>query len=277
MPAHLPQHYGPVEGPLGFPCTDRQALALDAVLKALPRDDAFRYRKAVVAPAPTEVAAGERSDVSWITTEDPDRAGDVVLARGMNDAQFKQNPIVTLNHCYWQPPVGRSLWRKAARDGARRGIKAKTVYPARPKDWPADHDWPADVAFALVAAELLNGKSIGFLPTRVRTPESAELDQPGWKGVTCVVEEWLLLEYACVFLPCQAAATVETVATVPPIPADIQRALGIDLKALLPASRDPFMPFTPLAEVERAVERRLRALDPQTLLEDRLDRRRGRV
>ncbi len=35
------------EGPFGFPLTDRQAIALDAILKALPKDDAFQYRKLV--------------------------------------------------------------------------------------------------------------------------------------------------------------------------------------------------------------------------------------
>lgn len=33
------------EGPLGFPLTDRQAFALDQVLKALPKDDAYQYRR----------------------------------------------------------------------------------------------------------------------------------------------------------------------------------------------------------------------------------------
>src|SRR4051812_4227329 len=78
----LKQHYGPAEGPLGFPQTDKQARALEALLKELPRDDVFRYRKRVVPQGPTELAPGERADVSWISTEDPDRQGDVVLARG---------------------------------------------------------------------------------------------------------------------------------------------------------------------------------------------------
>jgi len=30
----------------------------------------------------------------------------------MDDSQFALNPIVTLNHDYSMPPVGRSLWRK---------------------------------------------------------------------------------------------------------------------------------------------------------------------
>lgn len=77
-----------IEGPLGFPLTDRQALALDAILKALLQSDEFRYRKTVLAKGPSELLPGERSDVSWISTEDPDRTNEVVLARGMNDGQM---------------------------------------------------------------------------------------------------------------------------------------------------------------------------------------------
>ena len=45
--------------------------------------------------------------MSWISTEDVDRSNEVVLARGMNDSQFKLNPIVTMQHAYWLPPVGK--------------------------------------------------------------------------------------------------------------------------------------------------------------------------
>jgi hypothetical protein len=233
--------YGTAEGPLGFPLTDRQAIALDSILKALPKDEAFRYRKAIVPKATTEVLSGERSDVSWITTEDPDRMGDVVLARGMNDSQFRQNPIVTLNHAYWVPPVGRSLWRKYATDGRVKGVKAKTQYPARPGDWPPSKDWPADIAFALVQADLLRGKSIGFLPTKVHTPSSDESKLPGWEKVGVVIDEWILLEYACVFLPANQNTVLETVSgkqsavsgqqSAIRIPPEFQKALGVELEA----------------------------------------------
>jgi hypothetical protein len=230
----LKNHYGNAEGPLGFPLTDKQATALEAILKGLPKDEAFRYRKAVVDKAPTELLTGERSDVSWISTEDPDRTGDVILAKGMNDSQFRQNPIVTLNHAYWTPPVGKSLWRKFATDGAVRGIKAKTQYPARPADWPPEKDWPADVAFSLVQADLLRGKSIGFLPTKVHVPNAKELTDNGWNQVNLVVDEWILLEYACVFLPAQQNAVLESVTrALPAIPAEIEEALGINFKALV--------------------------------------------
>ena len=71
-----------------------------------------------------------------------DRAGEVVVARGMNDSQFAQNPLVTLGHAYWMPPVGKSLWRKRVRDGELVGIKAKTRYPERPGSWPEGEPSP---------------------------------------------------------------------------------------------------------------------------------------
>ena len=58
------------EGPLGFPLTDRQAIALEHILKSLPKDDSFKYRKSLVTKGASEILQGERSDVSWISTED---------------------------------------------------------------------------------------------------------------------------------------------------------------------------------------------------------------
>ena len=154
----LKQHYGEAAGPLGFPLLDKQAFALEAILKALPKDEVYAYRKALVEPASMDLSPGDRSDVSWISTESPDRTREVVVAKGMNDSQFQGNPIVTLGHAYYLPPVGKSLWRKRVRDGERVGIKAKTVYPPRPDSWPADASWPPDFAFPLVQAGLLCGK-----------------------------------------------------------------------------------------------------------------------
>lgn len=54
--------------------------------------------------------------MSWISTETPGRYDHVVFAKGMNDSQFALNPIVTLNHDYTCPPIGRSLWRRFVKD-----------------------------------------------------------------------------------------------------------------------------------------------------------------
>ena len=61
MSSFLKQHYGHTEGPLGFPMLDRQARVLDGVLRGLPRDDGFGYRKAIIEKATTELSPGERA------------------------------------------------------------------------------------------------------------------------------------------------------------------------------------------------------------------------
>ena len=212
------------EGPLGLPMTDQQARRLEAILKSLPGDPSYRRRSAP--HGLMQLKSDARTDVSWITVEAPDHAGDLVLAAGMDYAHFALNPIVTYNHRYDLPPVGRSLWRRlssltprgesAAADEPRgsvlRGIQAKTFYPPRPASWSAA-DWPPDVAFDLVRAGLLLGKSIGFLPLMIRTPTREELQLPQLQNVRHIIEHWLLLEYSCCFLPLQPQAVVTDVAS----------------------------------------------------------------
>jgi len=291
MPTFL-HPYGPVEGPLGFPMADKAARALDELLKTLPKTREYEYRKSLVSRPPTELNPGERSDVSWISTESVDRQGEVVIAKGMNDVQFQANPLVTLGHAYWMPPVGKSLWRKRVADGELVGVKAKTRYPERPEGWPGDEPWPPDRVFALVQAGLLNGKSIGFLPTKVHVPDEREVRERGWgEQASLVIDEWLLLEYACVFLPANQDALVEAVSKGDvALDAELVRALGLDA-GLLPSPlagegsgvRGPDRPlrFTPLAEVERAAARAVAALDLEAFLTrrvaERIDRLRGRV
>jgi hypothetical protein len=279
MPAFL-KEYGNTEGPLGFPMRDKEARTLEALLKSLPRTPEYEYRHHVVTRAPTEVNPGERSDVSWISTQTPDRVGDVVIARGMNDSQYQANPIVTLGHAYGLPPVGRSLWRKRVKDGSPPagvvGVKAKTVYPPRPDAWPAGEPWPPDQVFALVQAGLLAGKSIGFLPLRVHVPDEKEAAERGWADrVGLVIDEWLLLEYACVSLPANQEALVESVSKgAVALAPELARVLGLD-----PAGR--VIPFTPLAEVERAVHDAVAAIDFAALANraarQAWDRARGRI
>src|SRR5260370_28728230 len=136
MTSILTQHYGPAAGPLGFPLLDKQAFALEAILKALPRDEVYAYRKALVEPASIDLMAGDRSDVSWISTENPDRMNEVVRARGMNDGQFRLNTLVTLNHAYWAPPADNSLGRRVLSNSDLKGVKAKSYYPPQPAQSP---------------------------------------------------------------------------------------------------------------------------------------------
>jgi hypothetical protein len=195
----------------------------------------------------------------------------------MDDRHFRSNPIVTLAHDYTRPPVGRSLWRRKVRDGQTRGIKAKTVYPPRPDDWP-EPVWIPDRAFALVRAGLMVGKSIGFLTLEAGPPTDAEVKQhPDWANAYRVVRKWLLLEYCCHWLPVNPDAVVEQVSKGAVTPADLE-ALGIE-PPVPPAPR--VIPFLTEASVLEHVRRRVGALDTRALaersLQDVYDRLRGRV
>lgn len=219
--------YGNTEGPLGFPMMDKHARQLETIIKTLPKSDDFKYRKFVSQKGVSELLPGERSDVSWISTESVDRAGEVVIAKGMNDVQFQGNPLVTLGHSYHIPPCGKSLWRKYAKDGDLRGIKAKTQYPAMPEGWK--EAWLPDKVFPLVSSGLLNGKSIGFLPTKVHLADRQEAKKSGWEPDTLVIDEWLMLEYSCVFLPCNQDALVESVSKgLTHITDEMLKAMGFD-------------------------------------------------
>lgn len=283
MPEYLKSHYD-TEGPFGLPMKDRQAKALETRLKVLPREPAYEFRRASLGTGLSELAAGERADVSWITADSPDRQGDVVLARGMDDAHFQLNPIVTLNHRYDQPPVGRSLWRRKVREGRLEGVKAKTIYPAKPSDWIGD--WFPDYAWELVKADLLRGKSIGFFPLKVRAPTPAEIEERSWSKVRFVIEEWLLAEYACCYLPVQPHALVEQVAK--SLPVTVLQLAGVPFP-LAPLTPTPLSKeerglaggFTSLPEIESGLLRYLKSSKGKNFLEKALQRTlwkaRGRV
>src|SRR6516225_9882333 len=268
------------EGPLGLPMKDKQARLLDGILKTLPEEDRQLCR-IVTAKKPSELLDGERADVSWISTEEIDRDREIVVARGMNDEQFKMNPIVTLQHCYGQPPVGRSLWRKRVKDGALAGIKAKTQYPARPANW--EGSWQPDTVFTLIQHGLMQGKSIGFLRLKSHCPSSHEIAAlPELAEVSRIIDEWLLLEYACVFLPANQSALVEAVSKGLSLPGAMADLFGIKADTvprpeLPPAGARIPIPFTSEEEITRLIRTRLTGINPHSLMQDALDRVRGRV
>jgi len=252
--------YGTTLGPLGFPQGDADAKALEALLDTLPEVDYRRLATVTDDPAP-----GDRADVSWISTEALDRQGEVVLASGLDDSQFARNPIVTLNHDYARPPVGRSTWRRRVRKGGVRGVQARTAYPPRPEAW--DGPWPPDAAFALVRAGLLAGKSIGFLTLEARAPTKDEVaDRPELAQCRRIVTKWLLLEYACTWLPVNPETVTEAVGK------------GLDPAHLAALGVSRPVAFTSEEEIARAVRRRL-DLDGaiRAAVGRAFDRLRGRV
>jgi hypothetical protein len=277
----LKQHFD-TEGPLGIPMKDAQAKALDELLRHNPEAE---YQRSVVEKATSEISPGERADVSWISTESVDRDKEIVLAGGMDDSHFQHNPIVTLCHNYWMPPVGKSLWRRKVKAGGVRGIKAKTVYPERPEDWPGP-EWEPDAAYALVKSGLMNGKSIGFLSLDSSPPTPEEVvKNPELATVRRIIRKWLLLEYACTWMPCNGEAlTTEVGKSQVQIPDAMLTAMGLDpavVKNLKTQPEAPQIVFTPIEEYERRIQKEVSKIDVQTLtrraVQDALDKLRGRV
>jgi hypothetical protein len=276
------KQYFDTEGPLGIPMKDAQALALEELLKAHPDAE---YQKAVVEKATSEISPGERADVSWISTEAIDRDREIVLASGMDDSHFQQNPIVTMCHCYWMPPVGKSLWRRKVKAGGVRGIKAKTVYPEKPVEWP-DAEWEPDAAYALVKSGLMTGKSIGFLSLEASPPAAEEVvKNPELANVRRIIRKWLLLEYACTWMPSNPEAlTTEVGKSRLKIPDAMLTAMGLDpavVKDLKTQPESPLIVFTPLEEYERRLQKEVGKIDiqgiTQTAVQHALDRLRGRI
>lgn len=194
-----------VTGPVGFPMSPEAARRLEAKL-GFAHDP--KIKRAALDQAQIGPWESDRSEISWISTERVDHEGDLVLASGMDDSVFALNPIVTFNHNYETPPVGKSLWRRALRAGGVTGILAATHYPRRPRELPADGEWMPDRVVDLVRAGLAVGKSIGFIARETRGPTPKEKENH--PGVIRVIERWLLLEYAVCWLPANPGAVLQT-------------------------------------------------------------------
>jgi hypothetical protein len=196
----------------------------------------------------------------------------VPVAAGFRDDLYKANPIVTLNHSYYEPPIGRSLWRKKVKDGDRRGVKAKTAYPQRPQEW-TEPDWAPDNAWALVKSGLMAGKSIGFLTTKAHSPSDDEVrKRPELANVRRIIDEWVLLEYACCWQPMNPEALVEAV-NKSLVSAAALKFIGAEL----PVAGTGVVPFVPLSEYQKALERALAKVDVARLVQDRASTACGRV
>lgn len=129
----------------------------------------------------------ERSITSYVSKITIDRGGDIVEPNGLDDKNYRKNPIVLFNHNY-DAPVGKNLWLKKEKDG----VLAKTHFAKTAF---------ADDIFQLVKEGVLSAYSIGFLP------KIWEWDQ---KEEIMTFKEWELLEYSIVSVPMNPDAVNES-------------------------------------------------------------------
>lgn len=121
----------------------------------------------------------ERTIVHYITTNSVDRFGDKIYPDGMNDSDYRKNPVVLFAHDSSELTIGKNLWLK--RD--KKGVLAKTQF--------ADTGIGKDL-FRLNLNGFMNAWSIGFI-----IPEGGSEYADGVNHI----RKWNLLEYSNVPLP----------------------------------------------------------------------------
>ena len=189
----------------GFTLPEPIAKRIDDLARSLPKD--FIYRRIQRKSDEFSLDEGERTDVSFITTDALDRDGQVVLPAGGDWSSY--NRVVTFAHRYDQLPVGSNWWIRAK----GRGLIAKTHYPDKPADW-GETPWLPSAVLHLMRQPVptCTGKSIGFLPLHVRgaTPDEASR-RPELRGVE-IIDRWVGIEYAVAPVPCNPEAEMQAVA-----------------------------------------------------------------
>lgn len=181
------------------------ARKIDELARGLPRD--FAYRRLARKSDEFTLDPGERTDVSFITTDSLDRDGEVVMPSGGDWSNY--NRVVTFAHRYDQLPVGSNWWIRPKGNG----LIAKTHYPERPRDWAAAPWLPSAVLHLMQQpVPTCTGKSIGFLPLNVRAATPDEMSRrPELRGAK-VIDRWAGVEYAVVPVPCNPDAEMQAVA-----------------------------------------------------------------
>lgn len=267
---------GKTIGPLGYPMTEEAASLLEAELAGKTAD---YHRRRVDHKA--ETIDSERTDVSWITSETVDHDKEILRASGMDDKIFAKNPIVTLNHSYYMPPVGECLWRVRLTENGQTGVKAATRYPKRPKDWAEQDAWVPDTVWSLVKAGLVRGKSIGFLTKKAHAPTEEEIQKnPSLVGVRRIVDEWVLLEYCVCWTPANPDAVVEAVGKAGLDEVSL-KALGVEPPSRGKEKKATVTTFATPAEVLKEANRIVGGTDWDAMLRswvrDGIDLARGKV
>jgi len=134
----------------------------------------------------------EMAITHYISTVTPDRYGDVVNPGGMDDSNYRKNPVVLFGHSSSSIPIGRNL----ALQPDNYGVKALTKF--------SDTSIGRDL-YKLNKEGFLNAWSIGFIPKKTRALKSSEMKGNELSGTGDetynYIEEWELLEYSNVAIP----------------------------------------------------------------------------
>lgn len=170
------------------------SVSTNAFLNSLPKSAVYKRKASTGETQEVDVTA--RTEISVITTNSIDADREVINPQGIVTTRFLANPVVLYCHDYHSLPIGKCQWLKPVENG----IKAKSWYPPRPKDFP--DAWFSDTCLALIQAEVCKGKSIGFVELKSHVPTQQEIDaRPELVDCKRIIDQWELLEYSVVAVP----------------------------------------------------------------------------
>ncbi len=212
-----------VEGLLGYKMREDVARYLEQVNKSLGSSEKLVYRKKDLdSPAP-QVVVGETADISWVSVEVPDNAGDVVLIDGIDKSQFDLRPVALWNHDWDIPAIGKWAWTKVdTHPCGAKGLLGKLIY---------DQDDFSQLLYAKSEQGSILGRSIGFFTSPAWIRQATEEEAAKWEGVGDVITKSFLNEITVCNLQCNPLALVdkEAVEAAPialPVPPVEEKALA---------------------------------------------------
>lgn len=152
---------------------------------------------------------GERSFVAWISVEVVDREGDVVVAKGIDFAEYMTNPVVVAIHNYGKWPLGQAEWLKVKTSPKWTGLYGKAN---------VDDDEDSEVVWKKIQGRSVRSVSIGFLqPDNAAkgewgppTPEEVRRN-PHWAGAKRVIRRCKMVEFSVCPIGMNPAALIEAV------------------------------------------------------------------
>jgi HK97 family phage prohead protease len=182
-----------------------------------------------------------------VSTDAIDRDMEVVLPKGVDLAQFRDNPVVLWAHDYKQPPIGRCQWIKLSKD--RRRLIAKTEF---------NHTPLGEMTFNLYRDKFLSAFSIGFLVKSASPPSVKEMEErPELERCWAIIRESVMLEYSAVPVPSNPEALAIAVSKGMAVPGEVRKILvsvPVDIKFEVGDLDEPTAEETTTKSAETAAE-----------------------
>lgn len=148
-----------------------------------------------------ETPAGwECAITGYISVEEVDRDGDLILIDGIEYDTYLKNPVVLWSHDKAIPSIGRCVWIKPTMLEGKKALLAKVVF--------GSSEFAQEI-YASYEEGSLSAFSIGFDTSRESVREPTDEEKSAHPNCLSVIERCSLNEFSCVNIPANYSALVE--------------------------------------------------------------------